>query len=206
MTSSHLPADFYDDTVIPRSCGQALGDNSDELPRHPRPAGVNLEMSALYAVDYGVESPEPGPLRPMDMRPLLDALAARWDGCDVCLAHHLNLIAADPPLTTHLIAVALCSLNIREASARLLLQALDPDGCALALTIRNTGPEVAAQLAESMGPERRQVAASIALNTILPTGWLDSPVSNLTPPITRGSDVRLGDAEMLSDLRADGYL
>ncbi|MDG4754828.1 hypothetical protein O7630_28190 [Micromonospora sp. WMMD718] len=167
---------------------------------------MNLEMSELYAVDYGVESPEAGPLRPMDMRPLLDALAARWDSCHGCLTHHLNLIAADPPLTTHLVAAALCALNIREASARLLLQALDPDGCALALTIRNSGPEVAAQLAESMGPERRQVAASIALNIISPTGWLDSPVSNLTPPFARVPDARLGDADMLSDLRADGHL
>ncbi|MFY1656927.1 hypothetical protein [Micromonospora sp. WMMD1274] len=205
MTESRLPASFYDDKVRPRACDRT-GSGPNETPRHPRPAGVDLEMVAIYAVDYGVESPEEGPLQPMDLRPILDALAAHWDRCSPCLSHHSAVVASSPPLTTHLVGVLLLASNIKEASARLVLQMLDPDGCALALTIRNSGLEAAVALASSIGADRRRAVVDIAVTAIMPTNWLDTPVSNLCPPVARSARPDLGDAEMLSLLRSDGYL
>ncbi|GIJ30738.1 hypothetical protein Vqi01_59000 [Micromonospora qiuiae] len=206
MAESRIPADFYDDKVQPRRCDKPPAAGLNESPRHPRPAGVTLEMTAIYAVDYGVKRSEGGRLQPMDLRPILDALAAHWDQCSTCLAHHTAAIAASPPLTTHLVGTALFALNIQEASARLVIQKLDPDGCALALTIRNSGLDAAVALADFMGPERRQSAVGIALNVLAPTGWLDTPVSNLCPPVARPARPSSGDAEMLSDLRSGGHL
>jgi hypothetical protein len=49
--------------------------------RHPRPALIGLELSPEYGVDYGLPAGEP-----LDLRPLLDLVAADYDGCDTCRA------------------------------------------------------------------------------------------------------------------------
>lgn len=206
VAKSRIPDSFYDGKVLPRTCDGPPSVNRDEAPPHPRPAGVDLELLSIYAADYfpgGADELRP---QSMDLRPMLDALAARWDGCSACSAHHSASIATSASLTTHIVGVALLASNIREAPARLVLQMLDPDGCALALTIRNSGLEAAATLAESMDVKRRQAAVAIALGVLVPASWLDMPVSNLCPPSVRPARSDLGDVEILKALRSDGYL
>ncbi|SCL19580.1 hypothetical protein GA0074694_2742 [Micromonospora inyonensis] len=140
------------------------------------------------------------------MRPFLDALAAAWDSCPPCTTHHCRAVAADPALTVHVVGVALCGLGHDLATARQLLCKLDPDGAAIALTIRNSGLLPAVEIATEMGPDRRESAARIAMNAIVSAGWYDVPVSNFVPPVNRPSTDHLRDDEMLATLRSDGYL
>ncbi|MFI6228700.1 hypothetical protein ACIBCR_15465 [Micromonospora echinospora] len=162
-------------------------------------------MNPLYAVDYGVRAPD-GRMQAMDLRPFLDALAATWDGCSPCRSYHCRAVATSSALTVHVVGVALCGFGHDIATASQLLRKLDPDGAALALVIRNEGLEPAREVAESMGLERRESTATIAINAILATGWYDQPVSNLVPPVSGRPTGHLGDNEMLATLRSDGYL
>jgi hypothetical protein len=150
-------------------------------PRHPRPAGVQLEINALYAADYGVRGDGDRGLVPMDLGPLLDAVAARYDGCQPCEAHQVAAIAASPPLTTHAVGVALLTLTPvpgSEAPARLVIQKLDPAGAAIALTIRARGLLAAVGAARAMSDAHRRAAIAAALGTLLPVHWYHQYVSN----------------------------
>jgi len=207
MTDSTLPADFYHGKVPPRVCGQAPGGDLDELPRHPRPAGADLEMIEIYAVDYGVPRDEDGRMQRMNMRPFLDAVAAKHDHCFPCLEHHIGLIAADPALTTHVVGVGLLNFGIHDAPALQLLRRLDPDGGAIALVIRNRGLLAAVELTRSKTFDQRQTVVKIALNNAIAANqWFDMPVSNLCPPGVVRPTAHLGDDEWISNLKSDGHL
>jgi hypothetical protein len=62
--------------------------------------------SQEYAVDYGCPRGQA-----LDLRPMLVAVAAAYDGCHVCQEHHVQRIAADPALTAHAAGVALLTLS-----------------------------------------------------------------------------------------------
>ncbi|MFI7210926.1 hypothetical protein ACIBP4_04500 [Micromonospora maritima] len=163
-------------------------------------------MIEVYAVDYGVPPDGNGRMQTMDMRPLLDAVAAKHDGCLPCEEHHVTSIAADPALITHVVGVGLLNLGIHEATARQLLQHMDPDGCAIAMAIRNEGLLSAVNLARSKNAERRRTAARVVLsNAITAVQWFGMPISNLCPPVVERPTGHLGDTEMIKDLRSDGY-
>ena len=129
------PSDFPNRTPVPaRPCaGPSLAGSP---PRHNRPAGVYPDMIGLYAVDYGLRDGN-GRALPMDLGPLLDAVAALYDGCTACAAHHTAAIVADPILLTHLVGAALCTFSslVNPVSAGAVVTRLDPAGAAIALTI-----------------------------------------------------------------------
>ncbi|MBE1485859.1 hypothetical protein [Plantactinospora soyae] len=164
-------------------------------------------MIQTYASDYDVARDSSGRMQTMNMRPFLDAIAAKHDECLPCQEHHIGLIAADPALTTHVVGVGLLNLGIHEASARQLLQHMDPDGCAIALVIRNRGLLPAVELTRSKTVQQRQSLARIVLNNaIVATQWFDMPVSNLCPPGVVRPTGHLGDEELTSGLRSEGHL
>ena len=177
-------------------------------PRHPRPAGVQLQLDPLCAADFGVRTAE-GRFAPMDLGPLLDALAARYDGCGPCQDRHVTAIAADPPLVAHTVGVALCVLSSGPGAPTTqdVLRKLDPAGAAVALTLRTAGVLGSVQTARRLTEQQRRSAVEIALAQLLPTGWYHQPLSNFYSPETdtRTLASRATDTEMLNDLYADGY-
>jgi hypothetical protein len=64
----------------------------------------------------------------------------------------------------------------------------------------------AVQVARTIGAERRESAASAALNQLLPIQWYNMPVSNFTRVAFNRDTQRLGDDEMFEVLRRDGHL
>jgi len=72
--------------------------------------------------------------------------------------------------------------------------------------LRNSGLDAAVSLAEPMGLERRRSVVGVALGVLVPTGWLDVPVSNRCPPVVKPAGSDLGDLELLADLRSDDHL
>lgn len=188
--------------VQPRPCG---GPAPAGQARHPRPAGVRLEIDRLYACDYGLYAADGRRMVPMDLRPLLDAIAARYAGCSSCERHQTDAVANLPALTTHLVGAALLSLS-PLASGRQLVHLLDPPGAAIAVTIRNSGLVAAAEVARHLLADQRTSAVRIALNVLLPIAWSDVPVSNLCPPVVQTPAAALGDEEVLAALRAEGLL
>lgn len=199
------PDPLYEGKVKPRPCSGLTVVDGESL-RHARPAGADLEMWPAYAIDYLSDDHGIAATAPMDLRPMLDVLAALYDGCKTCRDYHTRRVAAVPPLTVHVVGSKLLNYGIWRVHARLLMQHLDPDGAAVALTIRNEGLPAATQLADGMGPERLFQVARHALNELMPTAWLDTPVSNQCPPGVRRSTAPLGDEEMLQALRDDGIL
>jgi hypothetical protein len=161
-------------------------------------------MMALYAVDYQGREPDGG-MADMDLRPMLDLIAAQYAGCDACQVKQTATVADNPALLTHLIGVALCSLTSisDQVSARLLLQKLNPPGAAIAITMRSVGLLAAVDVAASLSADDRRSAVAIAAGCLLPTGWFNQPLSNFYEDGTRAGS---GDVAMLSDLRHDGYL
>lgn len=192
-----------DDEVASRPCsGPPYG--PDERPRHPRPAGIQLGLPWTYASDFYPEDSEvPG--GPLDLSPFADVLAAHWDQCHACVDHHAAAVADSPVLTTHVAGVVLLAMGINEASAVSVARALDPDGAAVALTIRNRGLPAAVVVAGRIPLERRRDLVRHAVRALVPTAWFVGPVSNFCPPGTSPPS-GLGDARWLAELREEGHL
>ncbi|MFI5937851.1 hypothetical protein [Actinoplanes sp. NPDC051494] len=180
------------------------GPTSADEPRHPRPAGTGLSMMALYAVDYQGREPD-GTRADMDLRPLLDLIAARYAGCETCIERHTRAIAVDPALLTHLVGAALCTLTTltNQTPARFLLDRLDPAGAAIAITLRSAGLSAAVDAATALSVDNRRSAIRTASGSLLPMSWYDHPMSNFYDDKSRARD---GDTAMLESLRHDGYL
>ena len=161
-------------------------------------------MDALYAVDYGVRA-ENGDMIDMDLRPLLDLVAATYDGCRSCVDRHVAVIADQPALSAHTIGVALRTItDVSEAPAYLVMQKLDPHGAAIALTMRQHGLRAAVELAAAMTTDNRRHAVAVAAGKLQPTQWYDTYLSNYydSGPVRGTTD----DTTVLQDLRADGYV
>jgi hypothetical protein len=201
-----LPPDQQPHRQVPaRACTGRLAFAGE--PRHPRPAGIDLAIAATYACDYGVYADDGRRLAPMDLRPLLDSVAARYDGCAPCETQHTKAVADDPALTTHLVGVALLSLSpdLGLAPVRLVFHHLDPAGAAIALTIRNRGLRPAVDVARAMSADQRRSVVGIALGQLLPLSWYHMSVSNHCPPGVVPSTAALGDHDVHKDLRAEGF-
>jgi hypothetical protein len=187
------------DCVTGRPCTGRLSAAGE--PRHPRPAGAGLRVNALYAADYGVRGHDG--LVDLDLGPMLDLIAARYDGCTPCESHHTDRIAGDPALATHVVGVALRTLaDLDEPPARLVIQKLDPAGAAIALTMRVHGLRAAVAAAAGMPVDRRRSAVVIALGKLVPSQHYGDYLGN---HYAHGRTDR-GDEDLLEDLRDDGYL
>jgi hypothetical protein len=176
-------------------------------PRHPQPAGVDLEVSATYAVDYGLRGPR-GEMVPLDLSPLLDAIAARFDGCQLCEQHQVDRIAAEPPLVVQTVGAALLVFTgtVHQVPADLVVQKLDVAGAAIALTMRTHGLLAATDTAAAMPVDQRGRAAAIALNHLVPAGKYAAYLSNDYPPRPgQGRPMRADDRAVLAGLGEDGY-
>ncbi len=176
-----------------------------EPPRHPRPAGVETELPWTYAVDFYTDGGS-RPDGPLDLRPFLDILAAHWDQCHACVDRHATAVGADPVLTTHVIGVTLLAMGIGEANAVTVARGLDPEGSAVALTIRNSGLPAAVAVASRVPDDRRRDMVRYAVGKLAPLAWLSGPVSNFCPPVAGPPAESLGDQAWLSSLRDDGFL
>lgn len=189
------------DRVSERPCSGRLAPAGQ--PRHPRPAGVGLAISPVYAAEYGVRDLD-GHLVEMDVAPILDLTAARYDACSACADQHTSIIAADAALTTHLIGMALRAIsNLSEAPATLVLQHLDPPGAAIALTMRTRGLLAAVQTAGALPSETRRNAVAIAASLLLPVSWYAHTVGHF---YEHGGHGGVDDSVVLDALRSDGYL
>jgi hypothetical protein len=144
---------------------------------------------------------------PLDLRPLMDALAARFDGCRSCEQHHVTRIATQPALVVQAVGAALLVLTgtVHQIPADLVIQKLDPVGAAIALTMRTHGLLAAVDTATAMPVDQRSQAAAIALNHLLPVGWYAAYLSNDYPPRRGGRPMRADDRIELARLREDGY-
>lgn len=199
--------DESDRTVPSRKCSGQPSAGGE--PLHQRPAGVHLEMMAIYACDYGVYALDGHHMAPMDMTPFLDAVAARYDNCHECFGQQVARIAESPALTTHVIGVTLLTFSsgLDRAPANTVIYQLDPPGAAIALVMRNYGLLPAVKVAAGLPLDQRRSAAQIAVNQLLPTGWMDTPVSNFTVNVGRHGGKRgEGDDEMLDALREQGLI
>ncbi|MGC5019393.1 hypothetical protein [Micromonospora sp. DT47] len=192
--------------VLPRPCSG--NPHTAHEPLHPRPARVDLQVNPLYAADYGVPASDSG-LDAMDLTPMLDAIAAGYAGCDRCRQHHIAMIAAQAPLTAHVVGVAVCTLDSRPGgcSSDVLVRKLDPPGAAIAATMRTRGLLAAADVARRMSEDHRLSAVGIAINQMLPTQWYDQYLSNFYPPDeSDGRRMPADDSELLDSLMESGYL
>jgi hypothetical protein len=148
-------------------------------PRHPQPAGIDLQLSSEYGVDYGLP-----PGEPLDLRPLLDLVAADYDGCKTCRAQQLQVVLGSPPLIVHAAGVALIVLNPhdRDSPAEDLVDRLNDTAGAVVLTLRSHGLAKAVDLVAAMDTDLRQEVVARVLGVLLPTRWYHWPMSNRFDP------------------------
>lgn len=176
-------------------------------PRHPRPAGVDLQVPPDYATEYGVRDQDGG-LAPLRLEPLLDAIAARYDGCRDCERHQVAVVATSPALTAHTVGVALSASDEPGAStvaaARVVLDRYE-DGGPIALALRAYGPVAAVELAASMTATTRRAALTVALGLLLPAGRYDTFLGTFYPNTDR-LPRSAADAALLAELHTEGRL
>jgi hypothetical protein len=165
-------------------------------PRHPRPARISLELSPEYGVDYNLPLDEP-----LDLRPLLDLVAADYDGCATCHAQQLQAVLGSPALIVHAAGVALMVLNPVgvESPAEYLVDRLHDTTAAVVLTLRSHGLAKAVVLVREMDVELRQEVVARVLGVLLPTEWYHWPLSHRFDP-TRPRQPREDDQAALRRL------
>jgi hypothetical protein len=148
-------------------------------PRHPRPAGIDLELSPQYGFDYGLPLDDP-----LDLRPLLDLVAADYDGCTTCRAQQLQAVLGSPPLIVHAAGVALMVLNPigMDSPAEQLVARLNDTAGAVVLTLRSHGLAKAVDLVAAMDAELRREIVTRVLGVLFPVRWYHWPLSNQHDP------------------------
>ena len=148
-------------------------------PRHLQPARISLELSPEYGFDYGLPGGEP-----LDLRPLLDLVAADYDGCGACHAQQLQAVVHSPPLIVHAAGVALMVLNPlgMDSPAEHLVARLNDATGAVVLTLRSHGLAKAVDLVSAMDAELRQEIVAQVLGVLFPAQWYHWPLSNRFDP------------------------
>jgi hypothetical protein len=148
-------------------------------PRHPRPAGISLELGSEYGFDYSLPRDEP-----LNLRPLLDLVAADYDGCTTCHDQQLQTVLGSPALIVHAAGVALMVLTPigMESPAEYLVDRLNDTAAAVVLTLRSHGLAKAVALVSEMDTELRQEVIARVLGVLLPTQWYHWPLSHRFDP------------------------
>lgn len=148
-------------------------------PRHPRPAQISLELGPEYGFDYGLPLDEP-----LNLRPLLDLVAAGYDGCTTCHEQQLQIVLGAPALIVHAAGIALMVLSPIgiEAPAEYLVDRLTDTAGAVVLTLRSHGLAKAVDLVSAMDTELRQEVIARVLGVLLPTQWYHWPLSHRFDP------------------------
>lgn len=202
-----IPPDFeVPGDVRVRPCVGRL--TVDGQPRHARPARAGVDIPQLWAVEYGLRDDQ-GQMVKMDLGPLLDAVAARYDGCQACEEHQIDRIVADPVMTAHTVGVALFTFNkasCETPTAQITTQ-LQESGVAIAVALRSVGLAAAVGVAEAMVEVERRDAVRVALRHLLPVHVYGAPLSSTYPAEhDDGREVVDDDATILDLLRARGLL